>query len=107
MCSHTLSLKRKVFVESEGPLDELDGLEGLVHEADGEVEGEIEHRLPRLLVAVLQTHKLSAASSGQKGKKPECPSNDSPADSPFRSHLLFVRIRLNARGFAQWNELSS
>lgn len=35
------------------PLDELDGLEGLVHVAHSEVEAEVHHRLVRALVGVL------------------------------------------------------
>lgn len=35
------------------PLDELDGLEGLVHVADGEVEAEVEHGVAGGLLALL------------------------------------------------------
>ena len=46
------------------PLDELDGLEGFVHIADGQVKAEVEHGVAGGLLAVLQAHKVSESSPG-------------------------------------------
>ena len=45
-------------------LDELDGLEGFVHIADGQVKAEVEHGVAGGLLAVLQAHKVSESSPG-------------------------------------------
>lgn len=43
---------------SPSPLDELDGPEGLIHISDGQEKAEVEHGIPRGLVAVLQPHEV-------------------------------------------------
>lgn len=46
------------------PLDELNGLEGLVHVSDGEVEAEVEHGVASGPFTLLQTNKVPQCSSG-------------------------------------------
>lgn len=46
------------------PLDELDGLEGLVHVSDGQVEAKVEHGIAGGLFTVLQALKVPEGSSG-------------------------------------------
>lgn len=41
------------------PFDELDCLEGLVHVPNSEIEAEVEHGVPRGLVALFQADKVS------------------------------------------------
>jgi len=48
------------------PLDELDGFEGFVHVADGQVEAEVEHGVASRLLTVLQAHEVSESAPGHR-----------------------------------------
>lgn len=50
------------------PLDQLDGLEGLVHVADGQVEAEVEHGVAGGPLALLQAHKVPQRPPGHHGR---------------------------------------
>lgn len=72
------------------PLDELDGLEGLVHVADGQVEAEVEHGVAGGPLALLQAHKVPQRSSGHHVRQ-------LPGRTPRRLRLPWRRRRSGVR----------